>query len=97
MYGWVPVPHHGNTDNCMYRIDTVICGRTLTQHTHTHSHTKQDETRRRLIDCVREDLREKWLSEVDVYDQAGWRRAVRNIDLTKKGKRCTERNLWEIS
>lgn len=38
--------------------------------------------RRRWMNCAREDLREKQLSDEDVYDLAGRRRPVRNIDFT---------------
>lgn len=38
--------------------------------------------KRRWMDCVREDLREKQLSEDDVHDRAWWRRAVKIIDPT---------------
>lgn len=34
----------------------------------------------RWMDCIKEDLREKRLPEVDVYFWAGWKRAVRYID-----------------
>ena len=43
---------------------------------------RRGRPKRRWMDCVREDLREKQLSEDDAYDRAGWRRAVKNIDPT---------------
>ena len=38
--------------------------------------------KRRWMDCMREDMREKQLAEEDVHDRTRWRRAVRNIDPT---------------
>ncbi|XP_066965444.1 uncharacterized protein [Macrobrachium rosenbergii] len=38
--------------------------------------------KRRCMDVVREDLRDKQLSEDDVFDRTKWRKAVRNIDPT---------------
>ena len=41
-----------------------------------------ERPKQRWMDNVREDMREKHLSEDDVHDRAVWRRSVRNIDPT---------------
>ena len=48
--------------------------------------------KQRWMDNVREDMRNKQLSEDEVHDRAGWRRTVRNIDPhIEVGLRCRER------
>ena len=42
----------------------------------------EERPKQRWMDNVREDMRDKQLSDDDVYDRAGWRRTVRNIDPT---------------
>ncbi|XP_066977866.1 uncharacterized protein [Macrobrachium rosenbergii] len=44
--------------------------------------TTRGRPKRRWMDVVREDLRDKQLSEDDVFDRAGWRKTVKNIEPT---------------
>ena len=43
---------------------------------------KRGRTKRRLLDKVKDDIKEKGLSADDVYDHATWRRRLSYIDPT---------------
>ena len=43
---------------------------------------RRGRPKQRWMDNIGEDMKDKNLSDNDVYDRAGWRRAVRNIDPT---------------
>ena len=43
---------------------------------------KRGRPKRRWLDRVRDDIKEKGLSEEDVYDRATWRRMSSDIDPT---------------
>ncbi|XP_066969217.1 uncharacterized protein [Macrobrachium rosenbergii] len=74
------------------RRDETSVGRRVMQTDVPGGRARGRQKKRRWMDVVRDDLRDKQLSEDDVFDRARWRRnAVRNIDPHRSGKRCRER------
>ena len=43
---------------------------------------RRGRPKKRWVDCVKDDLREKGLSGEEVYDRAAWRRLSSHIDPT---------------